>query len=132
MNTKAIGEITEGIILAHFLKKGMSVSIPFGNNQRYDFILDENGRLLRAQCKTGKLDRYGSVRFSTRSTNGFTGQKRQYIGNADIFLVYCPQTDKVYRIPITDLVPKDAMALRTRPTKNSQKSGINLAKDFEV
>jgi PD-(D/E)XK endonuclease len=44
----------------------MTVLLPFGVNQRYDLVLDLDGHLVKAQCKTGRL-RKGVVSFSTRS-----------------------------------------------------------------
>lgn len=43
MNTKDKGNIGEAVILAEFMKKGIPVSIPFGDNARYDLIAEFNG-----------------------------------------------------------------------------------------
>src|SRR5262249_30713483 len=51
-NTKSIGEVSEAIILAEFLKAGFPVLLPFGDNQRYDMVVEVGGRFLRVQCKT--------------------------------------------------------------------------------
>ena len=52
VNTKAIGEVSEAAILAEFLKAGFPVLLPFGDNQRYDMVIEVSGRFLRVQCKT--------------------------------------------------------------------------------
>lgn len=52
MNTNQIGKITELEVLLYMQKLGYSVSIPFGDKDRYDQIWDINGRLLRIQVKT--------------------------------------------------------------------------------
>lgn len=119
MNPKAIGEISEGVVLGHLLKRGITVLLPFGNNQRYDLVLDEGGEFVRAQVKTGRLAD-GCVTFKTSSVNGFTGKRTTYVGGADIFLVYCPETDQVYRVPVSECGPS-RMSLRvaegrSRPT----------------
>jgi hypothetical protein len=36
------------------VRRGYSVLLPFGVNQRYDLVLDLDGRFVRAQCKTGR------------------------------------------------------------------------------
>ena len=128
MNTKTRGECSEGIILAALLKKGLTVSIPFGNSQRYDFIIDENNVLLKAQCKTGRLVN-GCVVFNTASCNGFTFSRTAYQGQVDLFLVYCPQTDSVYRVPI-DKCGVNELRLRIDQPKGGATSRINWAKDF--
>jgi len=48
-NTKAIGEISEAIVLAEFLKMGFPVLLPFGDNQRYDMVIEAGGRFLRGR-----------------------------------------------------------------------------------
>lgn len=129
MNPKAKGEISEGVILAALLKKGFSVSIPFGNNQRYDFIVDEGTRLLRVQCKTGRVVN-GCIVFSVTSKNGFTGERRGYSKQADVFLVYCPQVDQVLWIPV-DKSFRSEMRLRIDPLKKGAPlSTVKWARDF--
>ncbi len=128
MNSKAVGEVTEGIILAHFLKSGKSVSIPFGNNRRYDMILDDGDSLLKVQCKTGKI-KNGCVMFWACSTNGFTGTKTGYKGQVDLFMVYCPDNGKVYRVPV-DKIGETQVTLRIDPPKCSQRD-LALAELFE-
>lgn len=128
MNPKAKGERTEGIILAALLRKGFAVSIPFGNNQRYDLIVDDGTRLLKAQCKTACVVN-GCVSFRAYSVNGFTGARTNYTGQADIFLVYCPQTDQVYRVPVAD-AGKAEVRLRVEPNRGGATSKIRWAADY--
>ena len=52
---KVTGERTEALILAKLVTAGYAVSLPFGNNQRYDLIYEDAGVLKKAQCKTGRL-----------------------------------------------------------------------------
>ena len=70
--------------------------VPFGINHRYDLVLDLEGRFIRAQCKTGRLQR-GVVMFATRSVRSNTRRTvtQDYRGDADVFLVYCDATKGV-------------------------------------
>jgi len=130
MTTKTKGELTEGIILAALLRCGYSVALPFGDNQRYDLIVDDGKRLLRAQCKTGQL-RKGRINFKTVSMNGRSGVRRSYHGQADIFLVYCPDNEKVYRIPVR-LSGRSMLTLRIAPLgRGASPSAINWARRFD-
>jgi hypothetical protein len=130
MNTKAIGELSEGVILAHLLRKGWAVSLPFGNNQRYDMIVDTGDKLLRAQCKTGRYLN-GCVEFATSSKNGFTGERLSYAGQIEVFLVYSPATEAVYMFP-ADQAPPTFVRIRVEPARGGSKSNIRWAKDFEI
>jgi hypothetical protein len=103
--------------------------MPFGVNQRYDLVLDLDGRFVRAQCKTGRF-RNGVVMFSTQSVQCNTRRAvfKDYEGDADVFLVYCPGTGRVYCIPVED-APTGAMYLRVEPTLNGQRHRIRWASD---
>jgi PD-(D/E)XK endonuclease len=130
MNSKAKGEISEGHVIAHLLKRGYSVSMPFGDNQRYDLIWDDGERLWRAQVKTARL-RQGCIVFNCTSINGFTGKRTGYEGQIDLFLVYSPDTDKVYRVPVSDAAASSIM-LRIEPTRGGPKTTIRWAADYEL
>ena len=52
MNTNQKGKITEIEVLSYITKLGYSVSIPFGDKDRYDQIWDIKGKLLKIQIKT--------------------------------------------------------------------------------
>lgn len=125
-NPKAIGEISEAIVLARLIELGYAVSIPFGNNQRYDMIVDDGGIMVRVQVKTGRLYR-GSIVFPTCSTNGFTGERRNYLGEADDFIVYCPQTDEVYRVPVAECGPTKTAMLRVDPPASEKQRRLRWA-----
>ncbi len=56
--------------------------------------------------------------------------KHDYRGQAD-FGVYCPETDAVYLVPVSE-VPLTEGALRVIPTRNNQMRKIRWAKDFEL
>lgn len=131
MNSKAKGEISEGVILATLLKKGDVCLLPFGNNQPYDIVIDRNGTLLKGQCKTGRI-RNGVVCFNTCSTNGFTGETKTYRGLVDLFWVYSPEDGKVYEIKPEEVGVKEGY-LRIEATKDgAPQSKIRWAKEFEI
>ena len=126
---KSVGERSEGQVVAAFLKAGKVVLCPLGDNQRYDLVLDEGGKFVRVQCKTGRVER-GAIVFNTRSVNWYTHESRDYKGQADLFAVYVPDLDKVYVIPVAT-VGVTACNLRLEPPKNGQTKNIRLARDFE-
>lgn len=128
---KEVGEKTEATILNHFIQKGIPVSIPWGNNQRYDLVIEVEGRLLKAQCKTGKY-KNGVVNFPTSSKSGGK-ERKDYTGQIDCFLVYCPELQTYYKVDINDVSNINAMSLRVDPLKKfGPKSTIKWAKDYEV
>lgn len=133
MNPKAKGELTQAIVVAALLKRGVSVSVPYGDNQRYDLILDVSGKLLKAQVKTSVYDGVsGKIFFPVCSSYAHRGGKRKsYHGSVNCFLTYSPETRKVYMIPIKR-VRTTSMTLRLRPSANNQSVGVNMASDFHL
>jgi PD-(D/E)XK nuclease superfamily protein len=114
------------------VRRGYRVLTPFGTNQRYDLAIDVGDRFLRAQCKTGRLRR-GTIIFAVRSVRSNTRRTylRTYENEVDLFLVYCPETDRVYAIPIEEAT-SSVGALRVAPTANGQAKGIRWACEYEL
>lgn len=128
-----VGERSEAIIFAELVKRGHRVLIPYGNNHRYDLVVDVGGRFLRAQCKTGRL-RGGVVRFNTASTRANT--LRTYTtpydaDQIDLFLIYCPDTDRVYALDVDEAASSNGR-LRVDPAANGQAKRIRWAADHEL
>jgi hypothetical protein len=128
-----VGQRSEAIILAELVKRGHRVLIPYGTNHRYDLVIDVSGRFLRAQCKTGRL-RGGVIEFATRSTRANTRGVVHTPYDADqidLFLVYCPATDRVYAVGVDEVGSGNGF-LRVDPAANGQAKGIRWAADHEL
>ena len=127
-----VGQRTEAAILSELVRRGYSVLLPFGTNQRYDLVLDLGGRFVRAQCKTGRL-RGGSIEFSPRSTRANRSGvfSRSYRGEVEIFLVHCPKLNRIYAVPVEE-APSSYMALRLKPARNGQARRTHPAKRYEL
>jgi PD-(D/E)XK endonuclease len=132
---KAIGDRTTLAVMQALDLAGYSLAVPFGENVRYDLVIDDGERLFRVQCKTGRL-RQGAVRFAACSTYHHHAQplhwSRDYLGQIDYFAVYCPETTGVYLVPIEDLDVRTKGALRVTPSRNGQRRGIHDANRYEV
>jgi hypothetical protein len=133
-DTKAIGDRSEAAVLYHLAHRGYLVSIPFGENHRYDLIADDGERLLRIQVKTGRI-RHGAILFNCCSTHGHRRSGslsiRPYFGEIDYLAVYCPENGKTYIIPEKDLV-RTIGSLRLAPTGNRQGRRIRWAAKYEL
>jgi PD-(D/E)XK endonuclease len=114
---------------------GFQFAIPFGENTRYDLIVDDKGTLARVQCKSGRL-RDGAIRFATCSSYGHHRHpleaRRDYQGQVDFFAIYCPETCGVYLVPIEDLPVKVSGALRVAAARNGQKRRIRSAAQYRI
>ena len=125
-----VGQRSEAAILAQLVKRGCRVLLPFGVNHRYDLVLDTGQGFLKVQCKTGRL-RDGAIRFSAQSvqSNRVRTRTKAYVGEVDLFAVYCPDTDRVYVVPV-DEVPATEMYLRVNAPRNRQRKGVRWAEDY--
>ena len=132
---KTIGDRSALAVMMALQETGIPFLVPFGENSRYDFVLELGAHLARVQCKTGRLRR-GAVVFRTCSSYAHhLSQKhrsRDYLGQVDYFVVYCPETTGVYLIPMTNLETRCMASLRIEPPRNNQRRFIPLAADYEI
>jgi PD-(D/E)XK endonuclease len=132
---KAIGDRSTLASMLALYDAGYAVFLPFGENTRYDLVIDDGTCLQRVQCKTGRL-RDGAVRFSTCSSYAHhahaNATRRDYRGEVDSFAVYCPDTGVLYLVPIDDLPTTVEGALRVEPARNGQQRGVRLGAPYEV
>jgi hypothetical protein len=127
-----VGQRSETAILAALEARGYLVWLPWGVNHRFDMIVEAGDRLLRIQCKTGRL-RNGAVHFRAQSVRCNTKHVviRNYIGEVDYFAVYCPDTGGVYIVPC-DETTRSEVTLRLHPAANQQTKGIRWAADYAL
>jgi hypothetical protein len=103
-NTKDVGDRTEAKVVHELIAAGYSVSIPFGDNDKYDIIVDVVGSLFRVQCKTAWQNKPGTIRFNTHSQTTRDGEyfEENYEEAVDAFLVHYPGNGKLYWVDIED------------------------------
>ena len=132
---KAIGDRTTLAAMLALQDVGYSILVPFGENTRYDLVIDDGEVLARVQCKTGRL-RHGSIRFKTFSTYGHhrnpVTANRNYAGQIEHFAVYCPETGGVYLVPIEEVPTAHVALLRVEPARNGQAKRIRRAADYQI
>ena len=105
------------------------MSIPYGDNSKYDFIADVGGKLLRIQVKTSSSKDEGSIKFSCRTTHvNCAGVKneRYSADEIDFFATYW--NGQCYLVPIGEC--STDKTLRFVPPKSGQIKGISFAKDY--
>jgi len=131
LSTKSKGNLTELQCLAAFVEHGCAVSIPYGDNSKYDFIADINGQLLKIQVKTSSMKTEGSIKFSCRSTHvncKGTTSERYTSKDIDFFATYW--NNQCYLVPVNECSVEKT--LRFVPPKNGQIKGITFAKDYTL
>jgi len=95
---KRRGEVSE---LAFFYKAaslGFGVAKPWGDSERYDFIVDSGQRLWRVQVKSGSY--HHNRRYGLHGMCGNRGQTLYTPGEIDILAAYLIPIDVWYIIPV--------------------------------
>ena len=116
-NTKRCGERSEAAFLHKASELGFGVAKPWGDSERYDFILDNGRRLLRVQIKA--TDSLRARAYETRATYT-VGKGRAVYGPQDIdFLVaHVIPLDLWYVLPVRACMP--APMLRFYPHRKAK------------
>ncbi|WP_135827754.1 group I intron-associated PD-(D/E)XK endonuclease [Halorussus halobius] len=130
VNSKDTGDESEVAILQALISAGYSVSIPFGDNDKYDLVVDDGESFQRVQCKTGWLEDE-CVRFKTCSKTTANGEvvRVDYEDEIEAFAVRCKDTGKVYWVPEEEAGQKNTY-LRVVDPKIDHPS-VNLATEYE-
>lgn len=116
-----------------FMNQNYSVSIPYGDSDKYDFIADIHGKLIRVQVKTASLKKNteNAIVFACRSAhkNGQGISNVRYSADEiDYFATYW--NDQCYLIPVEECSIEKT--LRFEYPKNGQREKITLAQDYEL
>lgn len=135
--THVLGNTNELKCILAFMQLGYHCSIPYGNEARYDFIVDLNGKLLRIQCKNshnptsrGEI-KTDCITFSTVSATINTKEtiKKAYTSE-EIDYFATSFNDKVYVIPVEEC-SQGTKTLRFSPPNNGNLNYCH-AEDYEI
>lgn len=131
MNTKRKGNIAESAISNEFIRNEIPVLLPFGDNEKYDLVIDINGKFKSVQIKYGTIIN-GCIIADTRHRIGAKRIKYEsYDGKVDIIAVWCEELRKAYLLPLSEF-KKTCTYLRIDiPKNNSCISTIRWAKNYE-
>ena len=137
INTKILGNTTEMECMLECMKLGIQVSIPFGEDSRYDFIMDYNGKLYRVQSKhcseiVDSLNQVVAVKFKTvrQSGSNATIHTRTKYTKDEIDYFSTSYNGKCYLVPVEQC--SNEKILRIIPPKNGQIAGVSFLENYEL
>lgn len=133
-NSKQIGNLTELQCAARLYEIGCSVSLPFGDSDKYDLIIDYKDNLYKVQCKHAnpQFDSDGQLAFLKVKTTWQSRNSKGYIqfkyeqNEIDFFATM--YNGECYLIPISECSLEKRLRLTT--PKNGQVQGICFLKDY--
>ena len=132
MTSKEKGDIGEIIIMAEFIKKGITVAKPFGDNARYDLIADFNGKLNKIQVKyCDQKIRNNSVICPCASSKNHTTNKKYttYEHDIDYMAFYLKEWDICVIISIDEISSRKSICFRKDKPKTNQKN-VHMVEDY--
>ncbi len=106
-NNKAKGDVVELGFAHKAASLGFGAAKPYGDNERYDFILDSGERFWRVQVRStyGRWGR-GHNGFGIPSTNGTKRNAKPYRDTEiDFFVAYIVPADVWYVVPVNQIAP---------------------------
>lgn len=135
LSTAQKAEIAMAKVRLRAAEKGIAVSVPTSDSVRYDLVIDDRGKLLRAQvkyCSRQSSTTTGAV--ALELTSYHRSGKLSFAGytasEVDIILVYIPRTDQVLCFGPQVFAGRKEIQIRLEPTKNGQAKGCLFASDY--
>lgn len=132
-NTKQKGNLGELKAATEFTKWGITVAFPFGDNARYDMIIDIDGELKKVQVKySDSSSDNDSFNCRCVSSKNHTTNKTldKYTNDVDYFVFYLAEIDVCCIVPIEVIGNRTVFTLRNSIPKNNQVKGVNFIKDY--
>lgn len=137
-HAKEKGIQSEAMVIAAFVCNGYTVSLPYGDNARYDLLVDKDSVISRVQIKTmiHKISNCMYVRACSVQKQYCNGE---YIGHSvrvyssseiDFIAAYSHKLNRVYLIPVID-IDKTNFSLRIGKLKKFGKKKTPPAKRYE-
>ncbi len=98
-NTKRTGELAEAAFLLKAESLGLRVAKPWGDSERYDFVLDCGGHLWRVQVKCTETVNAGG--YQVQSTYCDKTKKGKYTAqDVDVLVAYVVPLNLWYVVPV--------------------------------
>ena len=104
--TKRTGELAEAAFLYKAAGLGFGVAKPWGDSERYDFILDSGERLWRAQVKCTEYEVDGGYPIHGNSTRAESHMPAAYTAEEiDVLIAHLVPLDIWYVVPVEAFAP---------------------------
>jgi hypothetical protein len=135
IDTRKVGDIAEYKFIIHCLENNLEVCKPINSGLQYDLLIKIENKFKRVQIKSrcmvnGKITDITRCKLQVNRKKPLIDYTKDDL--IDLFIVYCPDTNKFYDIPLEELKKLRVMTLRVESSKNNQTSGVRLAKNYEI
>lgn len=133
MNSKNLGNIGEAFALASLVEMGIPVYQQFGDNERADYLIIFEEKILKVQVKTSTTFNGDVTSFDLTSSTVHRrqGEKHKYAPNeVDVFILYDAITKQIF--VVQNEGEMSGVTIRYTAPKNHMTRGIRFAKDYAL
>ncbi len=129
-DTNQKGDIGEAaFVLAATIKGYWTAKMP--QDCPYDYILDcKDGKILRVQVKYRSLPESGSIKIKLVQES-FSNRQNYTTNNIDAIGIFVMEMNKVFLVPIKDVVGVNELVMRCVPSKNNQMKKVRMIEQYE-
>lgn len=129
-NNKQLGEMGERVAIGELAKYGIDVLLPMSDNLPFDFVVFHNNKFFKCQVKT--TDTKTENNSLCLVTNNWSNKETHKYTIDEVDVVICCDLDTIYLFPMSELIDRRTITLRTETPKNGQVKGINFTKDYVI
>jgi len=134
-DNRVTGDIAESKFVTYCLQNNIEICKPICNGLQYDFVVKIRDKFKKVQIKSrslcdGKISDITKYKMQNNRKKPLIDYTKD--GIIDLYIVYCPETDLFYNIPLDELKDQRTLTLRVNNTKNNQTSGVRYAKNYEL
>ena len=126
------GNLGLGKAIEYFTSQGIPVSIPLNDTQKYDIIVDFNGKLQRISIKTSRYKKSeNSYEVMLKNTGGSSGNNKIRLFNnqdCDYIFIYTAN-EELYLIPSKEIQATNSICVGNK--YNEYKVKIKTLQDFD-
>ncbi len=129
---KRLGEQAEAVFLQRAVRYGLAIAKPWGDSERYDFVIDGGGRFWRVQVKSCRRQQHKHYGYPFKAHSAGLGYKKAYTADqVDILAAYIVPEDCWYIIPLEALNSALTFTIHTYPAPSGRNCGRHRTHDFE-
>lgn len=124
MNTKAKGDIAEAKVLSALIGAGYTVLRPFGDNEKYDLVIESKGQFYKVQVKSLRQKGKDQVKLPIYYQNypycDSSNLKSYKVDQVDYFAGYSHELDQIILIPINEINQTRYVTFRLNQPKHRE------------
>ena len=131
------GNIGLGKAISYFTSRSIPVSIPLNDTQKYDIIIDVDGKLSRVSVKTSRFKESNTSYYVLlKNCGGSSGKSksRPFDDKSCDYVFVLTGDDKMYLIPSNKITAKNAISIGNKYTefevKNKNFSEFNNMEQY--